>query len=109
MAFPHILHSAARERSAAGSLAVQSRKAVLSVEELSALPPPSLPNSSDGSGSCAGAHQAIAAETCPICLDCIGSSSQVRFLPCTHYYHASCVDPWLTGGSATCPLCKASV
>jgi hypothetical protein len=32
----------------------------------------------------------------------------LRELPCTHIFHAACVDPFLTTHSSLCPLCKKS-
>jgi hypothetical protein len=59
-------------------------------------------------------HTAVAPEmlqapgdTCAICLDTLEDDEDVRGLTCGHAFHASCLDPWLTGRRACCPLCKA--
>ncbi|KAI9032354.1 hypothetical protein DFJ74DRAFT_764051 [Hyaloraphidium curvatum] len=49
------------------------------------------------------------AEGCPICLDDYPPSSLVRELPCGHFFHAACVDPWLAERNGVCPCCKADV
>lgn len=47
-----------------------------------------------------------APQSCPICLD-PPSGLPIRFLPCSHAFHAQCVDIWLTEKSAMCPLCRS--
>lgn len=48
--------------------------------------------------------------TCAICLDdFVAGSSTVRELPCGHIFDSECIDPFLTGNSCLCPLCKKSV
>ncbi|CAG8449523.1 7434_t:CDS:1 [Acaulospora colombiana] len=45
-------------------------------------------------------------ETCAICLDDFDDGDEIRELPCRHWYHVECIDPWLTMKSSSCPLCK---
>jgi hypothetical protein len=48
--------------------------------------------------------------SCSICLeDFVPGSSLVRELPCTHIFHAECIDTFLSRESCLCPLCKMSV
>lgn len=46
-------------------------------------------------------------DTCAICIDTLEDDDEVRGLTCGHAFHAGCLDPWLTGRRACCPLCKA--
>lgn len=48
-------------------------------------------------------------ETCPICLDEFGQYETLNELPCGHFYHISCIRPWLQHRSPCCPLCKEDV
>ncbi|KAJ8579101.1 hypothetical protein ON010_g99 [Phytophthora cinnamomi] len=45
-------------------------------------------------------------ETCPICLDDFEDGADVKVLPCQHFFHVECINPWLEGRSGRCPLCK---
>lgn len=45
-------------------------------------------------------------ETCPICLDDFEDGADVKVLPCQHFFHVNCINPWLEGRSGRCPLCK---
>lgn len=45
-------------------------------------------------------------EMCSICLDEFQVGSNVKVLPCQHFYHVACIDPWLERQSSRCPLCK---
>lgn len=48
-------------------------------------------------------------ETCAICVDEFQEGDMTRVLPCEHYFHPDCIDPWLSSHSSLCPLCKRSV
>ncbi|KAF1329027.1 E3 ubiquitin-protein ligase, partial [Globisporangium splendens] len=45
-------------------------------------------------------------EMCAICLEDFQVGSNVKVLPCQHFYHVECIDPWLERQSSCCPLCK---
>jgi len=51
--------------------------------------------------------------TCAICLCEYEENEEIRYLPCKHHFHATCIDQWfLTTKSETgmsCPLCKHSL
>jgi len=42
---------------------------------------------------------------CIICLNDFEHGDELKFLPCTHRFHALCIDPWLND-HPTCPNCK---
>ncbi|EEP80501.1 predicted protein [Uncinocarpus reesii 1704] len=46
---------------------------------------------------------------CAICLDVLKDDSIVRNLTCHHIFHSTCIDPWLTGRTARCPICKTDM
>jgi hypothetical protein len=43
---------------------------------------------------------------CAVCQEDFCGNELHRELPCTHTFHAACVDPWLLRRSPTCPLCR---
>lgn len=46
--------------------------------------------------------------SCVICLCDYEPGEQVRFLPCKHHFHRSCIDEWLQLDKACC-LCKQDI
>ncbi|KAJ3337941.1 hypothetical protein HDU93_000328, partial [Gonapodya sp. JEL0774] len=47
--------------------------------------------------------------SCPICLEPYTPESSLRLLPCTHSFHADCVDSWLANRRGVCPLCRLDI
>nr|GMC65262.1 E3 ubiquitin-protein ligase At1g63170-like [Ipomoea batatas] len=45
---------------------------------------------------------------CCICLSKYEDNDELRELPCSHFFHAQCVDKWLKI-NASCPLCKFEI
>lgn len=48
-------------------------------------------------------------EQCAICIDKMGDADHNILLPCGHFFHYECCQPWLLDREATCPLCKKLV
>jgi hypothetical protein len=45
-------------------------------------------------------------DTCPICLEKFIDTDKLKILPCKHFFHIKCIEPWLLSQSHTCPLCR---
>jgi len=45
---------------------------------------------------------------CAICLSDYEVGEPIRFLPCDHHFHSSCVDQWLLSNKS-CPFCKQEI
>ena len=43
-----------------------------------------------------------------MCICDYEDNDRLRVLPCSHVFHADCVDQWLAV-NATCPLCRKSI
>jgi hypothetical protein len=41
---------------------------------------------------------------CVICTEDFVVGDDIRRLPCRHFFHLPCIDPWLVERSPTCPL-----
>ncbi|KAJ8025667.1 E3 ubiquitin-protein ligase RNF38 [Holothuria leucospilota] len=52
-------------------------------------------------------HQSINDQTCcVVCMSDFEIKQLLRVLPCSHEFHARCVDKWLKS-NRTCPICRA--
>ena len=47
----------------------------------------------------------IKEDICLICLQNYNIQDKICYLPCTHFFHSSCIKKWLEMKN-TCPLCK---
>jgi len=45
---------------------------------------------------------------CPICLEEYTEEDVLRKMPCDHYFHQDCIDPWMEKHS-DCPICKQNI
>uniref|UniRef100_A0A8C1R582 Si:dkeyp-86f7.4 n=1 Tax=Cyprinus carpio TaxID=7962 RepID=A0A8C1R582_CYPCA len=43
--------------------------------------------------------------SCVVCTDSFKHNEKVTILPCRHFYHKKCIEPWLLE-HPTCPMCK---
>ncbi|CAA7398265.1 unnamed protein product [Spirodela intermedia] len=50
-------------------------------------------------------HEKNGGLICAICKDPLLTGTQVSQLPCLHFYHPSCILPWLSSRNS-CPLCR---
>lgn len=44
------------------------------------------------------------AELCAICMEPYEAGHTMKYLPCGHCYHDTCIDRWLSNSSQNCPL-----
>ncbi|CAH8831311.1 unnamed protein product [Trichobilharzia szidati] len=47
-------------------------------------------------------------EQCAICIEAFRPLDNIRILPCRHYFHKTCIDPWLLE-QRSCPMCKLDI
>lgn len=45
---------------------------------------------------------------CAVCRSEYGIGEETKRLPCTHFFHASCLDPWLVLHDS-CPICRCNL
>ncbi|KAJ5190581.1 uncharacterized protein N7498_009566 [Penicillium cinerascens] len=45
---------------------------------------------------------------CSICMDAVELDTEVTVLPCTHWFHYTCIEAWLTQHN-TCPHCRRGI
>ena len=60
----------------------------------------------EGGGGAAGRGDAF--NPCSVCLEEPREGDVLRSLPCMHFFHKACIDPWLASSSC-CPVCKHDI
>ncbi|XP_022323162.2 uncharacterized protein LOC111124526 [Crassostrea virginica] len=48
--------------------------------------------------------ETVAGELCAICMEVYEVGQTRKFLPCSHHFHSSCIEMWLTNSSVNCPI-----
>lgn len=48
----------------------------------------------------------LSPDDCPICMNPIGKKNLFT-CKCSHQFHKSCIEQWLSQGNVTCPVCRA--
>ena len=46
--------------------------------------------------------------SCPICFDNLAAGAEVTVLECGHFFHPSCLTPWLQR-HGSCPVCRQAL
>ncbi|KAH0502908.1 RING finger protein 148 [Microtus ochrogaster] len=47
-------------------------------------------------------------DNCVVCFDMYKAQDVIRILTCRHFFHKTCIDPWLLA-HRTCPMCKCDI
>nr|XP_033801774.1 E3 ubiquitin-protein ligase RNF128 isoform X2 [Geotrypetes seraphini] len=47
-------------------------------------------------------------DSCAVCIEVYKPNDVVRILTCNHFFHKTCIDPWLLE-HRTCPMCKCDI
>ena len=45
---------------------------------------------------------------CSICMDAVELGTEVTVLPCTHWFHFTCIESWLRQNNS-CPHCRRGI
>ncbi len=48
-------------------------------------------------------------EFCTICQENYSNESKLKILPCGHFFHCDCIEPWLLNCSSLCPICRKKI
>ena len=46
---------------------------------------------------------------CTICQENYSDDSNLKILPCGHFFHCDCIEPWLLNCSNLCPICRKKI